>query len=598
MADEGSALHRFATGDLAWSSGVIVFIDVMESVRLTARDGGLFITRWIEQRQAIEALFAKGGGRVIRSTGDGIIGQFSEPRAAMGSLFEAMAIVERANADLAGALPIAIRVGMARGEFLSDRQDVYGEAVNLAARLAGLGMPSAIIVSEDVRGEMVDGVDADIEDLGACYLKHLEAPIRAYALRPVGIRRPPAMPARKDAQLVPTIAVVPLMPIQGGPARDVLGDIIADELISALSGSPYLNVISRLSAAVARQRALSPGLAAEALQADYIVSGSYSAIQDRVRATLELTERKTGLVRLEQRFSMPAEALITSEFHGFDGFIAGLLRAVLRNEVQRVRRQTLPNLESHSLLVGAVSMMHRAARQDFTYAADILAALAERHPREALPQAWLACWYTIKVQKGFSDDPAAEGREAQALARRAMDLDPDNPLALAVAGLIETNFARNFDEAAIFLERASELNPNETYALLHNAALLQFTDRGEEAYPIARRAMALSPFDPHRYYFEAIAASSAFSAGLYDVALAHADEAIRANRLYPSGSRVRTAALWHLGRPAEARASAETLRMIEPNLTVERWLAKSPAADFDVGRRLAGGLRGAGIPEH
>lgn len=598
MADEGSALHRFATGELAWSSGVIVFIDVMESVRLTARDGGLFITRWIEQRQAIEDLFARGDGRVIRSTGDGIIGQFSEPRAALASLFEAMALVERSNTDLAGPLPIAIRVGMARGEFLTDRQDIYGQAVNLAARLSGLGMPSAIVVPEDLRGDLVDGVDAEIEDLGACFLKHLEAPIRAYALRPVGKRRLPVMPARKDAQLVPTIAVVPLVPIQGGPARDLLGDIIADELISALSGSPYLNVISRLSASVARQRGLSPGLAAEALQADYIVSGTYSALQDRVRATLELTERKTGLVRLEQRFSMPAEALITAEFHGFDGFIAGLLRAVLRNEVQRVRRQTLPSLESHSLLLGAVSLMHRAGRQDFPYAAEILSTLMERHPREALPCAWLACWYTIKVQKGLSDDPATEGNEASALARRAMDLDPDNPLALAVAGLIETNFARRFDDAESLLDRASDLNPNETYALLHKAALLQFTDRGAEAYPIARRAMTLSPFDPHRYYFEAIAASSAFSAGNYELALAHADEAIRANRLYPSGSRVRTAALWHLGRKGEALKTAETLREIEPNLTVARWLAKSPAAGFDVGSRMAAGLRGAGIPEN
>lgn len=597
MEDEGAGLESYAGHNLSWSDGVIAFLDVMESVRLTARDGGLFITRWIEQRGAIEAMFQGGGGRVVRSTGDGIIGHFPDAGRAVATLFSAIAQVDRANAAHHPALPIAIRIGLARGEFLIDKQDVYGQAVNLAARLAGLGQPGQVIVSDAVRAELVDGVDARIEDLGACFLKHIEEPVRAYGLRPVGANAVPSMPQRLDAQLVPTLAILPLVAVGGEDPNDPLGEVIADELISTLSGSLYLNIISRLSSSAIRQRNLSPLQAGETLWADYIVSGSYSRSQGRIRVSLEMMERRTGLVRLDQRFAMPLSALVEAEHRGFESFIASLIRAVMQTEIQRVRRCALPSLESHSLLLAAVTMMHRPSEPEFRLAAEILTTLMERHPREPLPRAWLACWYTIKAQKGLATDPVRDSTEAQGLTRHAMDLEPENPLALSVAGLIATNFSRRFDEAAHLLEKAVEINPNETYALLHKAALLQFTDRGGDAYPLARRALALSPFDPHRYYFEAIIASAAFSSGSYEAALAHASEAVRANRLYPSGSRVRTASLFHLGRVDEAREAAQTLLAVEPGLTVSNWLKKSPAADFDVGKRLAEGLRGAGIPE-
>lgn len=602
MDEHGVGLQAFAQGDLAWSRGVIACIDVVESVRLTARDGGLFITRWIEQRQQLETLFREVGGRVVRSTGDGVIGQFNDAQSAVLALLRALEQVEQANRAAREGLPIAIRIGLASGEFLSDKQDVYGEAVNLAARLAALGPLGTIVVSEQVRAGLVDGVDAEIEDLGATFLKHVERPVRAFALRRLGMdqagARPPGLwPPRADIRLVPTIAILPLASADATARPDPLGEIIADELIAALSGSVYLNVISRLSSSALQNRALSAIDAAATLGADYLVSGTISRQQDRVRVSLELTERATGLVRLDQRFMLPVAEIVSLEHRGFESFVASLLRAIMQTEVQRVRRQSLPSLESHSLLLAAITMMHRPAEQEFLQAADILQALVERHPREPLPKAWLACWYTIKAQKGLTQDPARDSNEAHGLTRRAMDLDPDNPLALSVAGLIATNFLRAFDDAALLLDRAVEINPNETYALLHKAALLQFTDKGPASYPLAQRAMTLSPFDPHRYYFEAIIASAAFSAGRYDDALAHAGEAIRANRLYPSGSRVRAASLALLGRDAEAREAAETLLTVEPGLTVSGWLRKSPAAAFDVGRRFAEGLRRAGIPE-
>ncbi|HRK24799.1 MAG TPA: adenylate/guanylate cyclase domain-containing protein [Beijerinckiaceae bacterium] len=585
MASTGLRLHR----------GIIAFVDVVESVRLIAEDGGAFIARWLHQRSGVEAILQQHNGRLVRSTGDGLIGEFADARAALKAAFETQARLASANAG--AERPVVVRIGLSKGTYYADDKDIYGEAVNLAARLTGLGQPDSVIASDAVAADLTDGIDAVIEDLGACFLKHIDKPVRAYALRPVGsIARAPAL-ARHPVSLVPTIAILPLVRLHGEGASDALGDIIADTLIADLSGSPYLNVISRMSATMVSASRLDPTKAAQALGADYIVSGSYALSFGRMRTTLELMERKSGLVLIEERFSLPADALVAPDFRGFESFTARLLHAVLRSEVQRLKRQTLPNLESHSLLLGAVGMMHRPQEDDFFFAANVLQTLMDRHPREGLPAAWLACWYTIKVQKGFSTDPEKDGLQARELARRALDLEADTPLALAVAGLIETNFGRDFEAASQLLECAANLNPNDTFALLHKAALLTFTDRGEESYQISRKARLLSPVDPHRYYFEAIAASAAFSAGKYPEAITHADEAIRANRLYPSPSRVRTSALFHLGQHDEARAAAKALLRVDPELTVHRWLRQSPAADYDVGRRLAEGLKGAGIPD-
>ena len=139
-------------------------------------------------------------------------------------------------------------------------------------------------------------------------------------------------------------------------------------------------------------------------------------------------------------------------------------------------------------------------------ARQLLEALIERLPRESMPKAWLAAWYTIKVQQGFSDNPEADGLRANELALKALDLDPESSLALSVCGLIHTNFLMKFDDAERFLDRAITANPSDSIAMLHKSALYQFTDRGKSGYGLNLHARALSPRDPHRYYYKAIAA--------------------------------------------------------------------------------------------
>lgn len=248
-------------------------------------------------------------------------------------------------------------------------------------------------------------------------------------------------------------------------------------------------------------------------------------------------------------------------------------------------------------MLGAISMMHSGTLRDFELAGDALSVLIERHPREALPRAWYACWHSIQIAKGLSGDPKLDGMRADDHARRAMDLDPENSLAISVAGLICTNVRKKFDEAERLFEEAVAINPSDSHAFLFRGALHMFTDRGPSAYALCRKARAISPCDPRLYYIEAITASAAFTAENYEVALEHAAEAKRRNGFYTPALRVRTASLALLGRVEEARHAAHELLQLEPSLTVGSWRSRTPSAGFLNGDRLAAGLLLAGVPE-
>ena len=182
-------------------------------------------------------------------------------------------------------------------------------------------------------------------------------------------------------------------------------------------------------------------------------------------------------------------------------------------------------------------MMHGASVKDFDLAGHALNVLMERHPREALPRAWYACWHSIQIAKGLSGNPQQDGMRADEQARRAMDIDPENSLAISISGLICTNFRKKFDEAERLFDEALDINPSDAHALLHKGALHLFTDRGQSAYALCKKARAISPCDPHLYYFDAITASAAFSAQDYENALLHANDGIRRNRFYtPPGA--------------------------------------------------------------
>ena len=271
--------------------------------------------------------------------------------------------------------------------------------------------------------------------------------------------------------------------------------------------------------------------------------------------------------------------------------------AIVEHELRRVASAPLPTLKDFSLQLAAITLMHRSPRREFARAGELLAYLSERHPRAAQPHALLAQWHVLRVTRGMTSDPGDEGRRALDHTRRAVDCDADNALALAVEGFVHCHVLKDLDTAQERLDRALELKPNEPLAWLFQCVVQGFRGEGAQAWQSAQRAIALSPFDPMRPYFDGLAASAALAAGLLDPAVDLAERSLRVNRDHLPTLRALTIALVERGETERAGEIAQRVLALDTQFTVRAYLAAAPRGSGSSTReRYSAALRAAGIP--
>lgn len=396
--------------------------------------------------------------------------------------------------------------------------------------------------------------------------------------------------------LLPTIAVIPFGTSRTVPAHDVVGEVVADDVIAALSRSEEVNVISRLSTTVFRWRDLQLGMVGRALNADYVLSGSLAGEPDNVVLRLEFAEVSTNRVLWSDRMEAMVPSLLTDPDVSLK-IVSGIRKAIELREIRRVRTNPLASLRSHSLLTGAVGLMHRLSPPDFESARALLTSLIERVPDHPSPLAWMARWHVLRVQQGWSDSPKQDAEAALACAKRALDIDPENALALVSEGFVLTNLLRRLDDAEARYDAALEINPNEANGRLLRGALYAFQGKGERAIRDSELALHLAPLDPHRFFFLALAAGAHLAAENYERALELADGSLRINKAHTSTLRIKAVAHLRLGQAEQAADAARELMRLQPSMRVNSWLKSSPAADFEIGQRIAADLRAAGIPD-
>jgi adenylate cyclase len=574
----------------------LVVVDVVESVRLIEQYEEETIARWRGLVKLVaEQILPPHAGRLVKSLGDGLMLEFPSVLNAVRAAFDIQRAALEASQDLPAEKRIFLRIGAHVSEMIADERDVYGHGVNLAARLTSLAGPGEIIVSADVRDLLTAMLDAELEDLGECFLKHVSKPIRAYRVGPPG-PQPILESAGKGGDLRATVAVLPFASRSANPQDEVLGQILADDVISALTRSPEINVVSRLSTAVFLGRNEPVDTVGAHLSADYVISGAYHVMGDWLTLQAELADVRSMQVAWSASLKASVKGVVAGGDPLPDRLVAEACAALLLRELHRSQGMAPPTLESHTLLLSSITLMHRMSPQATDRAHRLLQALIERAPRVASPYAWLAKWHVLRVTQGWSRDPQADGRLALDNTRRALDLDATSSLALTVEGQVNTYILKQLDVAEQRYEAALRENPNDSLAWLLKGTLHAFRGQGKEAVRHTRHALKLSPLDPLRYYFESLAATAALSAGQYQRALNLAQRSLRLNSTHGSTLRVLVVALWHLGREEEARARAADVLKLEPGFTVSTFLQRSPSAPFAIGRFIADTLEQAGVP--
>lgn len=589
--------------DLSRATRTILIVDVVESVRLIAHHEQDVIRRWRAYVDEVRAtLLPRHGGRLVKSLGDGMLIEFREPRAAVAAALDGLALMQRHSADLPPDRSLELRMGAQTANVYIDDLDVYGAGVNLAARLATLGNPGELIVSSDVRDHLVHEVDARIEDLGDCHLRHIDGPVRAYRVT----RTDQAQPVHhhphhhhRPVELAerPGLAILPFDGSDLADGQAIIGEAIADGVRALLCRSVQTRIVARLSCNAVAARALTVQEIGQLLGASFVLSGRVAGHGDRLVAYAELASCSTGDVHAAGRLPFQRDDVLAQPSEVVAWAAALTAEGIENLQVSRATHTPLPNLDSYSLETGAVALMHRSSEAfGFSRSRELLEHLIDRHRQAATPRAWLAKWHVLRVTRGLA--PSTEDHAARALeqTRRALSIDPHNSLCHAIEGFVLCHLRKDLDAACAALDLAIASDPNEPLAWLFRGVTRAFRGEGDAAVDDTEQAMRLSPLDPMRYYFESLAATAALSAGRHERALQLAEHSRRLNRRHSSTWRVIAISQVNLGRLDDAREAVRELRTLEPELTVARYLARLPAGRHDIGRRWAQALAQAGLP--
>jgi adenylate cyclase len=611
---------RSANAGLVRQETVVLLVDLVESVRLMREHEASTVRRWADFVRIVTAeILPRHRGVMVKSLGDGLMARFEAVSDAVDAAAELHRTLAAQNAGIPEDQHFHLRAGINAAMAWSDGIDIYGTGVNLAARLATLAGPGETIASASAheelaaalaslanpgetigsapaRDELTHGVDASCEDLGECILKHFDKPVRAYRVGPASPH--PSLAGRRDygTAMQPTIAVVPFSARNDAPALFDVGNLIADSVIWRLSKSANLKVISRLSTAVFRGRANDLGQVSAHLGATYVLSGAYVANAGQIMVTAELSAARNDQVVWTDRLSGEIGDLLSPESELADRIARAVHFAVFDAEVEHILTQPLPTLESYSLLLGSIKLMHRSSKDEFLQTRKILDELIHRHARIAAPRAWLGNWYILRVTRGWSEDRKREAAEALSATHAALDRDPSDALALATEGFVYCHLLKDLETARKRCDEAVNANPSHALGWLYLGTVNAFKGEGAAAVEATRRAIELSPLDPQRYYFESLGATAELSAHQYESAERLARSSLLLNRMHPSTWRALTIALVAQERMDEAREALEKMRQLEPELTVERYLARLPNAELETGRQWACCLAMAGLP--
>ena len=583
--------------DLHVETTTIMFADVVESVRLIEQDElGNVIRIQSLLKQISEDVVPAHNGKVLEHRGDGLLISFRDARSAATC---AIALHEAATGgrDAPSAGAIALRIGINSAALLTDTRKYYGRGMNITARIAGLANPGETIASSSVRDQLVSQIDADIDDLGECYVKHLDDPIRAFRISRPTSRVALAISAETADVLRPTIAIVPPGPISGSGADGLSAEVFADCIIAVLSKVPELRLLSRLSTRAFQSRAFNATELRLNLRADYALVGTARFSGEAIVLMLQLLSIRDDEVVWAEQVKGTKDSLLDADSALVAGVCTKISAAILEMQIRVTSTAKLPNVKSYSLLLAGIGLLHRQQFTEFARARQLFEALAERHPRHAAPYAWQAAWRVFRVTQGWFDDLGKEVSMATDLARRAVDVDPDDSLSHTVSGLVSTNLRRDFSAAEASFSVAIKKNRSEPLAWLHQGALKAFLGDGMDAFADSMQARRLSPLDPWNYYFESLSASAAFAAGDFHEAIRLAASSLRANRMHVSTLRVLAMAHAEINQIDEARHFLHEVLVIEPSLTVSKYLNRSPSVGKRMAEVCASALKKAGLPE-
>jgi predicted Zn-dependent protease len=330
------------------------------------------------------------------------------------------------------------------------------------------------------------------------------------------------------------------------------------------------------------------------LDANFVLSGSYFTLGDRVVIMAELTHTRRHELVWAERLSGDTADLLQDQSELLQQLSVACAHHLLDAEVQRTLTLALPRLDSSALMLGGITLMHRSTKRDLERSFVLLEAVVDRHKRVAAPWAWLAKWHIMQVVQGLAEDPAKEFQRAIGIADRALDLEPNSSLAMAIKGHALCHMGKDVDVSRRLLQDATQSNPNDPMAWLYSSVWSSMWGTPEDSVIEAETALHLSPLDPQKYYFEMMLATSNAALGQWDKAVTLCHASLKKNRYHLPTIRCLATSQFEMGKIAEAQETVVLLRSLQPQLTIAQYLASGGSSPFR--QRVAKAFSQLGVP--
>jgi len=537
------------------------------------------------------------GGRIVKEMGDGVLVEFSSAVNAVAGALELQKRTEEANEPLPAARRIVLRIGINLGDVIGEGGDIFGEGVNIAARLEALAEPGGTCISAKVHEEVNGKLACAFEDMGEQAVKNISRPVRAYRLRPAGVKGGVSGRPALSLPDKPSIAVLPFQNMSGDPEQEYFADGMVEDITTALARARWLFVIARNSSFTYKGRAVSVKQIGRELGVRYVLEGSVRKAGNRVRITGQLIDASTGAHLWADRFDGELADIFELQDQVTACVVGAIAPKLEQAEIERAKRKPTESLDAYDNFLRGMAAFHQFSKTANEEALTFFFRAIELDPDFASAYGMAARCYLQRKGFGWVGDREREIAETRRLAERAADLGRDDAVALCNAGFALVIVAGELDDGTALIDRSLELNPNLAWTWLFSALTKALDGKPETAIEHAARAMRLSPQDPQKFGMRIAMAEGHFVAGRYEEALSWAEAAVREQPNFFVGTCVAAAGAALAGRQAEAEKAMTRLRQLNPALRMSNLRDLLPfrrPEDFD---RWAEGLRKAGLPE-
>ncbi|NKB55972.1 MAG: hypothetical protein GKS00_06520 [Alphaproteobacteria bacterium] len=584
--------RKFSYGEFSRHRAAVVFIDLVGYTTLMEQNEDATHAHWMAMRVEIfEPNIEFYQGEIVKSTGDGLLITFNDTPGALNFAFKTQTDLSLARERRYSDMHVRTTVNLV--DLIRENDDVYGEGVNIAARLLEFADPGGTVITASVEEEARDFVEFHKVDLGFLKLRNIERRVRAYKVSRLDEPEPKAVRPRGHQ---PSIAILPMQTFGIEEKDSYLADSMVYEIVASLSSLQEVFVTSSTSTLLLSSDNLERTGIAHRLGVQYLLNGKILRVREDLHMLVELSDTDRNVVIWTNRFEFKLNDLFEIQKQVAEQVAYALLPHIRQAELLRFRRKSGEVTDAYGCLLTGMDYLYRLSDKDFTIAKSYFDRAIKIDPTFSEAYAMMAKWHILHVGENQSDDIRSESLKALELSKQALEFNSSNALALSIYGHTLAFMFAEYEQALESFEKALAVSPNSAVSWGLSAPTFCYIGKGEEAIARARHALALSPLERFAYFYRSTLTTAHYINGDFEEAVFWGRRTYGTAPNFIANLRGLIASLAAIGEIDEAKSFAEKFLLIDPNFRVGPFLEWYPIKNNHTKRLLAEHLSAAGLP--